>query len=241
MLKMAATLSEIDSFTAKFKALMMKGVKVTLTVEAIEGEVFITLKAGLRLKCLSQVHENPSPLYKRPRSPAYFRRQAKRKLERQYALKADEVKVDNATEIDIVFNRKVDTVEVDTVEVDTVEVDTQAEKAVENGIDTMKHTLKGYVETEVYKFGYWSEKEVTTNDAVKQLEHRLAVSFKENRVKEEDQVYEICNVEHIDDHELELNLKIQKECPLLRLAVKKIQTVYSDGDAYELSFQGISN
>ena len=56
---MAATLSEIDSFTAKFKALMMKGVKVTLTVEAIEGEAFITLKAGLGLKCLSKVHENP--------------------------------------------------------------------------------------------------------------------------------------------------------------------------------------
>ena len=88
MLKMAATLSEIDSFTAKFKALMMKGVKAILTVEAIEGEALITLKAGLGLKCLLHVHENPQPLYKKPRSPAYFRRQAKRKLKRQCGLKA---------------------------------------------------------------------------------------------------------------------------------------------------------
>ena len=152
MLKMAATLSKIDRFTAKFKALMMKGVKVTLPVEAIEGEVFITLKAGLRLKCLSQVHENPSPLYKRPRSPAYFRRQAKRKLERQRALKAEEVKVDNATEVDIVTSTKVDTVKV--------------EKAVRNEINTMKHTLNDAVETVIYKFGNWSGKEATTNDAV---------------------------------------------------------------------------
>ena len=65
---MATTLSEIDSFTAKFKALMVKGFKATLTVEAIDGEAFITLKAGLGPKCLSSVQENTQPLYKRPTS-----------------------------------------------------------------------------------------------------------------------------------------------------------------------------
>ena len=125
--------------------------------------------------------------------------------------------------------------------VDTVEVDTQAGKAVENEIVTTKRTINDDVETETYTFGYWSEKEATTSDAVKQIECSLAASFKDNNVKERDQVYEICNVEPIDDHEIEVKLKIQKECQLLRIAVKKIQTIYSNGDPYEISFKGISD
>ena len=90
-----ATIAEIDSFTSKFKALLANGFAATLTVEAIQGEAFITLKSGLGSQLwkplapsgsLDQVQTH----IKRPRSPAYYRRQEKRKLARVKVLKAAE-------------------------------------------------------------------------------------------------------------------------------------------------------
>ena len=46
---MAAMTAEIDSFTSKFKSLLVNGFKATLTFEAENGEASITLKAGLNI------------------------------------------------------------------------------------------------------------------------------------------------------------------------------------------------
>ena len=98
-MKMATTISEIDSFMSKFKCLLANGVKATLTLEAVEGEAFVTLKAGLGSNLVPTMSLKPhGPLLnlKKPRSPSYFRRQEKRKQERQ---KAVEAKAEKATDI----------------------------------------------------------------------------------------------------------------------------------------------
>ena len=81
---------EIDSFTSKFKNLLHKGLQATLTFEAKDGEAFVNLKAGLGLYYdhnvavkSDVVHRRhsyfPKSLHK-SRSPAYLRRQEKRRV-----------------------------------------------------------------------------------------------------------------------------------------------------------------
>ena len=71
--------TEIDSFYVKFKALFVAGFKATLTIEAEEGEAFITLKAGVgKITNKFNATRNQSRPCSR-RSPSYFRRQIKRR------------------------------------------------------------------------------------------------------------------------------------------------------------------
>ena len=71
--------NEIESFVLKFKNLCHAGLKATLTLEAENGEAFVSLKAGIG--CLHPPFPPPhSPGYpSQPRSPSYYRRQERRK------------------------------------------------------------------------------------------------------------------------------------------------------------------
>ena len=79
---------ELDSFLCKFKNLQYAGFKALLTLEAENGEAFVTLKASIG--CLPPPQEYIPPLYpgygqRVPpvhRSPAYHRRQERRKAAR---------------------------------------------------------------------------------------------------------------------------------------------------------------
>ena len=75
----AAVITEIDSFSSKFKALVANGLKATLTLEADGSEVFATLKAGIGSNLFTAVQaaalREPQSFMKRSRSPAYYRRQ----------------------------------------------------------------------------------------------------------------------------------------------------------------------
>ena len=81
---------EIDSFTAKFKSLLHNGKQATLTFEAKDREAFVNLKAGQGLSYdhnvavkSDVVHRRHSYFPKSPpksRSPAYLRRQEKRRV-----------------------------------------------------------------------------------------------------------------------------------------------------------------
>ena len=78
------TYCEVDSFVTKFKYLCHAGIKATLTVDADNGEAFVTLKAGLGLI--------PPPFRVFPghghhsrhqhRGPSYHRRQERRQAAR---------------------------------------------------------------------------------------------------------------------------------------------------------------
>ena len=65
---------EVDNFVNTFKFLCSAGNKATLTIEASEGEAFVTLKTGLG-------HIVPPCLIKKSyrRGPSYQRRQERRK------------------------------------------------------------------------------------------------------------------------------------------------------------------
>ena len=94
---MAAMSMEIESFILKFKSLLAHGVKASLLLEAENYESFVTLKAKLGSKCVfpSPLNNNTlnnqtyhAPQYfthKKPRTPSYYRRQERRKSERQHA------------------------------------------------------------------------------------------------------------------------------------------------------------
>ena len=80
------------SFTSKFKNLLHKGLQATLTFKAKDGEAFVNLKAGLGLYYdhnnvavkSDVVHRKHSYFPKslpKSRSPAYLRRQEKRRVE----------------------------------------------------------------------------------------------------------------------------------------------------------------
>ena len=83
----ATTFSEIDSFALRFKSLLPSGIKATLTFESEEGTAHVTLKAGLgsnyvpTAKDMSLLCQNSNVFsLKKHRSPAYSRRQERRKL-----------------------------------------------------------------------------------------------------------------------------------------------------------------
>ena len=89
-----SSVSEIDSFTLKFKNLLANGFKASLLLEADNCDAFVTLKAGLGS---SQAVPSPSgytfdsginnfsqQLNCKPRTP-YYRRQERRKLDREKA------------------------------------------------------------------------------------------------------------------------------------------------------------
>ena len=71
---------EVDSFVNKFKFLCSAGYKATLTIEASEGEAFVTLKTGLGHIV------PPCPIKKSyRRGPSYQRRQERRQAARAAA------------------------------------------------------------------------------------------------------------------------------------------------------------
>ena len=84
---------EIDSFTTKFKLLLSNGYKATPTFESVEGEVFATLKAGLGDDSFFRQNDREA-FHRKPRSPAYLRRQDRRKIERQQIMKDQTEKSD---------------------------------------------------------------------------------------------------------------------------------------------------
>ena len=78
---------ELDSFYSKFKSLWKAGAKACLTVETENGEAFVCLKTGLGTFPPNQIrsfprHVVPTAPNLRKRSPAYYRRQRKRKAAR---------------------------------------------------------------------------------------------------------------------------------------------------------------
>ena len=75
---------EIDSFVRKFKLLRGAGIEASLTFETKLGEVCITLNCKVGRNVLPPVPKSPIVAPgKRYRSPSYYRRQARRKAERE--------------------------------------------------------------------------------------------------------------------------------------------------------------
>lgn len=78
------TYREVDNFVTKFKNLCHAGVKATLTVEAENGEAFVTLKAGLG-PIPPPRHVPGHGHQSRHRGPSYQRRQERRQAAREAA------------------------------------------------------------------------------------------------------------------------------------------------------------
>jgi len=224
---MAVTIAEIDSFTSKFKALLANGLEATLKIEAVKGEVFVTLKAGLERKVWTPPSVTSEHM-KKPRSPSYYLRQEKRKLERQQGMKAEKGTADVVGATDTLL-----LVETGSEEAPGVQESNEYKMSMndkKNGSETLI-------------FSHWSETEVSSTDAVKQIERRILRSFTENDIAKEDQKYEICSAEctDTDNNEIEAKVKFLRNFSKLKQAVRMIETRYSTGDAYEVSFRGISS
>ena len=145
-----STNCEIDSFTTKFKLLLKHGRKATLTFDTIDGEVFATLKAGLGSNFLSTAvvdnslftQNNRDTLNRKSRSPAYIRRQERRRFERQQIVLKEETEKSEITEDDIAESEDANLSTVEAVQAlkletenvfdssNDVDVDIQAETAV---------------------------------------------------------------------------------------------------------------
>ena len=94
--------NEIDSFVLKFRNLCYAGLKATLTLDAENGEAFVSLKAGLgHLPAPSIVpphyHHGHKPL-SAYRGPAYHRRQERRKAAAKHNLEAEKASSDNVND-----------------------------------------------------------------------------------------------------------------------------------------------
>ena len=229
---MSSVLTEIDSFTTKFKALLSSGYEATLTLEADGGQVFATLKAGLGHNLFPAVKAADSKCkIKRPRSPAYFRRQEKRKLEKMQLIQTEE---DDA----VVVTLNVDTNENDVLDsplAEKAQVSEDLIKETEKSLETLK--IGDY---DTFTFGYWSEKEVSPSEAVKQIRKSLDNTFIDNKIDVEDQRFEICGAVCVDKNEIEVQVRVQKGYVKLKQAVRKIQTRYVPGDSFEISLIRLS-
>ena len=238
----AAVITEIDSFSSKFKALVANGLKATLTLEADGSEVFATLKAGIGSNLLTAVQaaamRETQSFMKRSRSPAYYRRQEKRKLERLQGIKAEQAKTVVTQEVHTIENAVLENADGDLHE---------AEKAKDFG-NTIEETAKSNdfrsnlksLKCDIFTFGYWSENQASTSDAVKQIEKSLIKSFNDTKIDAKDQLFEIYDAKHVDTNEVEVKVRIQKGSVMLKQAVKKIQTRYVPGDAFEISLIRLS-
>ena len=110
----ASMASEIDSFTLKFKNLLANGFKASLLFEADKRDTFVTLKAELGSSrilsplVVSSGNQNGSQqqFHCKPRTPSYFRRQERRKLERQQALGNKENVVNSANDLEVEVETK---------------------------------------------------------------------------------------------------------------------------------------
>jgi hypothetical protein len=71
---------EVESFVTKFKHLWHAGIKVSLTIEAVDGQASVTLTAGLgNLPPPLHPHGPHGQPFRHHRGPAYQRRQERRK------------------------------------------------------------------------------------------------------------------------------------------------------------------
>ena len=207
---------------------MANGLEATLKIEAVKGEAFVTLKAGLGRKVWPPSSVTSEHM-KKLRSPSYYRRQEKRKLERQQGMKAEKATADvvvGATDTLLL-------VETGSEEAPGVQESSKYKMSMndkKNGSETLI-------------FSHWSETEVSSTDAVKQIERRIIRSFTENDIAKEDQKYEICSAEctDTDNNEIEVKVKFHRHFSKLKQAVRMIETRYSTGDAYEILFRGISS
>ena len=100
---------KIDSFVRKFKLLRGAGVEASLNVETKLGEVCISLSCKIGRDILPPTPKSPTDATatsRKYRSPAYYRRQARRKAARQAQCEAEEssvaveaCQVDNTNEV----------------------------------------------------------------------------------------------------------------------------------------------
>ena len=239
---MPSVIAEIDSFTTKFKALLANGFKATLTLEANEGEIFATLKAGLGCKLLpaaqaGEVLLEPKRPVKHTRSPAYFRRQEKRKLERIQNMKAEEAN----TAVSAKGNEALDSMQKVLPQPDLAKKKCiSSEEPEKLNRNDGSYFLNKNTDVDILTFGFWSEKEISTFEAAKQIRESLSCSFIENKIDVADQIFEICGSKVIDKNEVEVQIKVKKEPSKLKQAVKQIQTRYKPGDSYEISLIRLS-
>ena len=170
------TMIEIDSFTSKFKHLLGNGYKATLTFEAIDGEAFVTLKAGLRSDCPlrlapSQNCETQNFCSLKQRSPSYYRRQERRKLSNQNkcAAKAPVVAVNETEEYDAVKSDEVST----------------AEQVATEGSSNLEANSADCFETDVYTYLYLNTvKKSVEKEAVAYVADKPQENFEMDHVKE---------------------------------------------------------
>ena len=228
-------MSEIDSFTSKFKALLANGFEATLTLETIDGEAYVTLKAGLGRPTVASTLDPTQNLLKRPRSPAYYRRQERRRLDRRQAMKAEAADVEVAPST-IITKNSIDATKMEEV---------KAEEAVKNleSIENRKPVVDFSSGSETFIYNHWSKEAVCIADAVKLIRERLVQSFVENKIDNADQKFEICAAECTDteNNEIEVKVKVPKDIGRLKQAMRKICTRYVPGDEFEISFKGSSS
>ena len=80
---------------------------------------------------------------------------------------------------------------------------------------------------DVYIFTYWDNfKASKAQDALDYLEKTLKQNFKNFKVKDSDQIYKADKIDHLDENEIEVKIKLQKNNRSVERVARNVQTAY---------------
>ena len=93
---------------------------------------------------------------------------------------------------------------------------------------------------DVYIFTYWDNfKASKAQDALDYLEKTLKQNFKNFKVKDSDQIYKVDKIEHLDENEIEVKIKLRKNNRSVEQAARNVQTAYLPENPIFVSIKNI--
>ena len=93
---------------------------------------------------------------------------------------------------------------------------------------------------DVYIFTYWDNfKASKAQDALDYLEKTLKQNFKNLKVKDSDQIYKVDKIEHLEENEIEVKIKLKKNNWLVERAARNVQTEYLPENPIFVSIKNI--
>ena len=235
---------EIDSFVKKFLCLSSKGNQAKLFLETEAGKVSINLCANL-----GQVPSPPGPVHDVGRrvGGSRLRRRERRAASRQQAaeqvenaeeagkieLEENAEQVEKAKEVAKAAEMAVIAKESNQMTIEeTPKAAEEANKSMDG--DTIAEKASSSNELEVnesdcdlYIFTYWdNQKASKAQEALDYIEKTLKHNFKKLKVKDSDQIYKVDEIEHLEENEIQVKVKLKKNNWSVERAARNVQTAY---------------
>ena len=115
---------------------------------------------------------------------------------------------------------------------------TIAEKAL--SINEMEVNDHDDSDCDLYIFTYWDNfKASKAKDTLDYLEQNLKQNFKNLKVKDSDQIYKVDKIEHLEENEIEVKIKLKKNNWSVERAARNVQTAYLPENPIFVSIKNI--